>query len=322
MKALVTGAGGFVGANLVRALLADGHDVVAWVRPGGDDWRLEDLAADLEVVPIDLLDADAIATGVARARPDWVFHLAAHGAYSWQSDGERIMQTNLVATVRLLAACREHGFAAFVHAGSSSEYGGKDHAPNEREWVEPNSAYATMKAAATLHCRSVAQRDALHVVTLRLYSVFGPWEEPGRLMPTLVARGFAGELPPLVSPDTPRDFVSARDVVGAFLAAARRDDVPRGAVFNIGSGRQTALRDVVEVARATLGIATEPSWGTAEARAWDTAVWVSDPSSAREQLGWVARDDLATGFSLLADWLRDHPELWPRYGIDRSPALR
>jgi nucleoside-diphosphate-sugar epimerase len=315
VRALVTGAGGFVGANLAKSLAQAGHDVVAWVRPESPTWRLDHLGDAVEVVPVDLLDGEAIDAGVREARADWVFHLAAHGAYSWQRDAERIMQTNLVATVRLLAACQQHGFAAFVNAGSSSEYGFQDHAPSEDELPEPNSDYASMKAAATQHCRFVAQRDDVHVVTLRLYSIYGPWEEPGRLMPTLVARGLEGKLPPLVSPDTPRDFVSVRDADLAFMKAAERTDLERGAVFNIGSGRQTTLREVVDVARAQLGIGTEPEWGTEPQRSWDAAVWVSDPGKANAELGWRAEDDLPTGFGHLATWLRESPDLWARYEI-------
>ena len=315
MKALVTGAGGFVGANLAANLAGEGHEVVAWVRPGSPTWRLDHLQDTLRVEPLDLLDGDAIDAGVRSVQPDWVFHLAAHGAYSWQRDAELIMQTNLVSTVRLLAACQRHSFSAFVNAGSSSEYGFQDHAPQEGELPEPNSDYAVMKAAATLHCRFVAQRDDLHVVTLRLYSVYGPWEEPGRLMPTLVARGLEGRLPPLVSPDTPRDFVSVRDAERAFLLAAERTDVERGSVFNIGSGTQTTLREVVDVTRATMGVDVEPHWGTEPQRSWDAAVWVADPQRAHEQLGWSAKDDLPTGFAHLADWLREHPSLWDQYDI-------
>jgi nucleoside-diphosphate-sugar epimerase len=316
VKALVTGAGGFVGANLAAGLAGAGHDVVAWVRPESPTWRLDHLEDTLRIAPVDLLDVDAIDAGVKSVRPDWVFHLAAHGAYSWQRDAELIMQTNLVSTARLLAACQRHGFSAFVNAGSSSEYGFQDHAPSEDQMPEPNSDYAVMKAAATLHCRFVAQRDDAHVVTLRLYSVYGPWEEPGRLMPTLVARGLEGRLPPLVSPDTSRDFVSVRDAERAFLQAAERTDVDRGSVFNIGSGRQTTLREVVEVSRTQMGIAEEPQWGTEPQRSWDAAVWVADARKAREQLDWAAKDDLPTGFALLADWLREHPSHWSRYGID------
>jgi len=314
VKALVTGAGGFIGASLVRWLLVEGHDVVAIERPAGSTWRLEEVARDAEIVALDLLDGDGVTSFVRERRPEWVFHLAAHGAYSWQRDPERIMQTNLVSTVRLLAACEEEGFDAFVHAGSSSEYGFKDHAPGETERVEPNSDYAVMKAAATMHCRFVAQRDDRHVVTLRLYSVFGPWEEPGRLMPTLVARGLEGRLPPLVSPDTPRDFVSVRDVNRAFVEVAARGDLPRGAVYNIGSGREIKLREVVEIARAEMGLEVEPEWGTEPQRDWDAKVWVSDPSLAARELGWRVEDDVATGFRALADWLRGRPDLWKRFG--------
>jgi UDP-glucose 4-epimerase len=319
VRALVTGAGGFVGANLVRALLAAEHETVAWVRPGSDQWRVAELAGQAEIHEVDLLDEAEITAAVRSADPDWVFHLAAHGAYSWQRDLERIVQVNLVATVRLLARCAERGCAAFVHAGSSSEYGYKDHAPSEDELVEPNSDYATMKAAATLHCRSVAQREDLHVVTLRLYSVYGPWEEPGRLMPTLVARGLQGELPPLVAPDTPRDFVSIRDVVRAFLLAAERTDLDRGAVLNIGSGVQTTLRELVAVARERLGIRAEPHWGTEPPRSWDAAIWVADPRRAHEQLDWTAEDDLVTGFANLSNWLSQRRDIWSRYGISATP---
>jgi dolichol-phosphate mannosyltransferase len=318
MRALVTGAAGFVGANLVAALADAGHDVVAWIHPGGDAWRLDELVDHAEVDAVELLDGEAIEAGVARARPDWIFHLAAHGAYSWQRDPERIMQTNLVSTVRLLGACRERGFEAFIHAGSSSEYGFQDHAPAETELPEPNSDYAVMKAAATLHCRFVAQREDLHIVTLRLYSVFGPWEEPGRLMPTLVARGLEGKLPPLVSPDTPRDFISVRDADRAFLTAAERNDVERGSVFNICSGRQTTLREVVDVARRELDIAAEPVWGTEPQRDWDAAVWVGDPRRTEAELGWRTEDDLEAGFGALADWLRAHRSVWPRYEIQAA----
>src|SRR4029078_12933745 len=99
------------------------------------------------MLELDVTSPAALERVVEWARPDWVFHLAAHGAYSWQRDPERIMQTNLVATVRLLAACQTRGFAAFVHAGSSSEYGFQDHAPREDDLPAPNSDYATMKAA-------------------------------------------------------------------------------------------------------------------------------------------------------------------------------
>ena len=119
MKALVTGAGGFIGASLVRWLLDRGHDVVAIERPEGSTWRLAEVAGDAEIVAVDLRDGHRVAAVVHERRPEWIFHLAAHGAYSWQRDSERIMQTNLVSTVRLLAACEQAVFEASSTPNSS-----------------------------------------------------------------------------------------------------------------------------------------------------------------------------------------------------------
>lgn len=282
---------------------------MAGVRPGSDTWRLDGI--DVEIVAADMAEPAAPAALVERTRPDWIFHLAAHGAYSWQTDAGRIRAVNQSSTDALAGAAARANVAAFVHAGSSSEYGLKDHPPREDEAVEPNSAYAEAKAAATQRLRELAAETGLPAVTLRLYSVYGPWEEPRRLVPALVVHGLRGQLPPLVSPETARDFVHVDDVCDAFLRAA---DAPEpGAVYNVGSGVQTTVADIVEVARAVLGIAAEPEWGSMEARSWDTSVWVSDPSLIRGALGWTATTPLAEGLAGMADWLRSNPAVLERY---------
>src|SRR5262249_43082629 len=145
----------------------------------------------------------------------------AHGAYTWQTDRERILGVNFFGLRNLLEACRETGVEVLVNAGSSSEYGAKDHAPTEDEAPEPNSDYAVAKAAATMLAGHLGRSGPTRVVALRLYSAYGPWEEPARLVPRLVAFGLRGELPPLVSPELARDFVYVDDVTDAFVLAAR-----------------------------------------------------------------------------------------------------
>lgn len=315
-RALVTGAGGFVGANLVRRLLADGHQVVALVRPESAPWRLTGVEREIEVRQVDLLDQAAVVGAVSGVRPDWVFHLAAHGAYSWQTDSSLIAHTNALATVSLVEACRDTGCEAFVHAGSSSEYGVKDHAPHEQEWLEPASAYAVFKACATHFCAHVARAGQLNAVTLRLYSVYGSYEEPKRLIPQLIVRGLKGELPPLVEPDTARDFVYAEDVVRAMVMAAEHPGHAPGAVYNIGSASQTTIRELVGLARETLGIHAEPHWGSAPARTWDTDTWVAARGRAQRELGWEPEVRLADGLEHTVAWLRGTREVWREYGLE------
>ncbi len=314
-RALLTGGAGFVGAALVRRLLAEGHRVELLLRPGSDTWRLEDIWGSLAVREADLRDVQAVRGAVKAAAPDWIFHLAAHGAYSWQTDAQGILESNVLGTLHLVQACVEQGFEAFVHAGSSSEYGLKDHPPSEDEAPEPNSDYAVAKVAATLLCRQRATQDGLHLTTLRLYSVYGAWEDPRRLMPVLAAHGLRGELPALVNPETARDFVHVEDVCDAFLLAARTPVPDSSGIYNVGSGTQTTLHSLVEIARRVLGVSAEPQWGSHEPRPWDTGVWVANPAKIARELGWRAQRDLESGLVELANWLREHPALWERYEV-------
>ena len=192
--------------------------------------------------------------------PQWVLHLATYGAYSWQTDARRICATNLGVTIELADAAEQAGVKAFIHAGSSSEYGFKDHAPTEEERPDPNSTYAVTKAAATMYCRYRAHSAGLPAVTLRLYSVYGALEDERRLIPALLAHGLRGDLPPLVAPETARDFVYVEDVCDAFVRAAERSGDLSGGIYNVGSGRQVTVRELVECVRLILGVRAQPAW--------------------------------------------------------------
>ena len=310
-RAIVTGATGFVGANLARRLLRQGCEVHLLVRPAHTAWRIEDIRSDVYVHLVDLNDREALVRQVGRIRPDWIFHLAAYGAYAEQTDVQQMVQTNIVGTNHLVEACLKTGFEAFVNTGSSSEYGFKDRPPNEAEFIEPNSHYAWTKAAATHFCSYTARSSGLHLPTLRLYSVYGPFEEPTRLLPTLVLKGLQGKLPPLVNPDIARDFVYAEDVSEAYVLAASIAGQDPGAVYNVGTEVQTSLRDVVRLARQTLDIADEPQWGSMPNRRWDTSTWVADSGKIRAALGWQPHHTFAQGFCRTVDWFRENLSILP-----------
>jgi UDP-glucose 4-epimerase len=312
-RVILTGGAGFVGANLARRLLQDGHEVHLPVRAGGSRWRIEAILSDLHLHEVDLAEKEAVDRLVHGIRPDWVFHLAAHGAYPFQVDLRRMVETNIVGTVNLMEASLACGFEAFVHTGSSSEYGFKDHAPSETEALDPNSHYAVTKASATLYCRHTATARNVYVPTLRLYSAYGPYEEPSRLLPTVILRAKEGRLPPLGAPRVARDFVHVDDVVEAYCLAASRKAAEPGPVFNVGTGVQTTLREVVDVARSALGVAEEPQWATMPNRRWDSEVWLSDSRKIRAELGWRPRYTFSEGFRQFVRWFEERPDLLDFY---------
>ena len=309
---IVTGGTGFVGANLVRRLVTEGHLVHLLVRQRYNDWRVQDVLPHLQIHVIDLLDTEQLRAKAAALRPDWVFHLAAYGAYSWQDDLQAAIQTNFLGTVNLVEACRSVGFEAFINTGSSSEYGFKDHAPAETEWVDPNSYYAVTKASATQFCRYTANRYRLSIPTLRLYSVYGPYEDRDRLIPKVILHGLQGRLPPLADPEIARDFVYVRDVEEAYLLLASQPEGRPGAVYNLGTGLQTSLREVVALARQAFNLSIEPQWGTMQKRSWDTNIWKAN-NAAIVDTGWEPKFTFRQGFRETVEWFQAHPELLRYY---------
>lgn len=312
-RVVVTGGTGFVGANLVRRLVADGYQTHLLVRPEFSSWRIDPIRDQISIHEVRLSDAERVTSTLKTIAPAWLFHLAADGAYSWQTDENRMYETNVVGTKSLLAAALDSGVETFVNTGSSSEYGRQDHAPAETEQGEAETTYGRTKAIATATCFYAAHMYAIRLCTLRLYSAYGPFEDPRRLLPSLIVHGRRGVFPPLVDPQTARDFVHVDDVVSAYLSAVQHQGTAPGAIYNVGTGVQTTIGEVVDVARRVLNIPGEPQWGSMAPRIWDTDTWVSDPRKIRAELGWKPRYTFEAGFRQTAAWLDQHPELRDRY---------
>jgi nucleoside-diphosphate-sugar epimerase len=320
-RVLVTGSTGFIGANLTHHLVTEGYDVHLLVRPLDTRWRIKSILGSVTLHECTLQDDGLVERLVTSIDPEWIFHLATYGAYSSQRNIQNIVTTNYNGTVNLVEACLKTGFEVFVNAGTSSEYGYVDHAPRESELPEPNSSYAVTKAAATLYCQYAARANNRRLTTLRLYSVYGPWEDPTRLLPTLLVSGQRGELPPLVSPEIARDFVYVDDVVEAFMLTALTQSSELGSVFNVGTGVQTSLAKLVDVVREQLSIPAEPQWESMPARQWDTDVWVSDADRFRSATGWAPRHTLEEGLREFAEWIKSDRSIRDHYESCRTPPL-
>jgi nucleoside-diphosphate-sugar epimerase len=307
-RVFVTGASGFVGANLVRRLLGDGHEVHVLLRHE-NAWRLQDLASDLRVHVADVRDSQRLLQVIGTIRPEWVFHLAVYGAYSWQTDRSVMFDTNITGTGNLLEACLTSKCEVLINTGSSSEYGFKDHAPAESELPDPNSNYAATKASATLLCQSRVQDSGMRISTLRLYSVFGPYEEPRRLIPSLVVHGLKGQLPKLAAANVARDFIYTDDVTNAYISVAKKATTGSSAIYNVGTGKQTSLSDIVATACRLMSISATPEWDSMPNRQWDTSTWLANNRKIERELEWQPQVSLEDGLRKTIEWFHNHPQL-------------
>ncbi len=299
---LVLGASGFVGANLFRTLLATRKDVFG-TATHVPTWRLEGIAEEHIRVTDLLVDSnlDALLDDVC---PRTIFNCIAYGAYSFETDGALIYQTNFNMTAKLVARLAGRGIACYVHSGSSSEYGDHASGPGEEELPEPNSDYSVSKVACANLLRYYGTHKKFPCANLRLYSVFGPLEDSSRLLPTLIKNGLEGRYPEFVRPDISRDFVYVDDVTEAFVDTAlnlREQDY--GKSFNIGSGCKTTIADIAQAAKKVFEIQEEPVF-KAEARAWDVSDWYANPIRARERLGWQTRTRFEDGLLRMVAWYK------------------
>ncbi|WP_234734127.1 NAD-dependent epimerase/dehydratase family protein [Tellurirhabdus bombi] len=302
----VFGASGFIGANLFDQIFKVRKDCYALTHDATKAWRLKLLDVPAEnVIHCDITSLNSVRETFDHYKPKTIFNLAAYGAYSKQKNVNLTYDTNVTGTVNILETCTSE--TVYIHAGSSSEYGFNCTAPKETDRVEPNSHYAVSKVSGAYILEFYARVHNLNTLNLRLYSIYGGWEEPDRLIPRLVEETRKGSLPPLVSPDISRDFVYIDDCVEAFVQAALKvDKTIRGRSYNIATGQKTTMRELVDVAIEEFNIPQKPVWGSMGNRQWDLSDWYGDPTAAETDLGWKAHTSLPSGLRQTANWQIQH----------------
>src|ERR1700722_9269079 len=297
---LVLGASGFIGANLLRLVLQHRSDVFG-TSSNASAWRLEGLPTE-NVIPGDLLIEQSLASLLDTVRPRTVFNCLAYGAYSFQTDASLIYRTNVDLTARVVEELRIRGVQRYVHAGSSSEYGDDASGPDEDVPLHPNSHYSVSKAAASGLLHYEGKKQGFPGVNLRLYSIYGPYEDSSRLVPVAVLNGLKGQHSQFVDPAVSRDFLYVDDACEAFLdAALNLPEDCHGESFNIGSGVKTTIGDFARLCKNMFELQGEPTF-TMPNRGWDVADWYANPAKARDKLEWTPRVSLSEGMQRMAEW--------------------
>jgi len=262
VRALVTGAAGFVGSHTSEALLRLGHDVrgvdalTDYYDPDlkKANVRLLQDSAAFEFRQADLLDADlaGLLDGI-----DVVFHLAAQPGVrsSWQNGFGVYADANVLATQRLLEATRNAAVRRFVYASSSSVYGRAASYPTSEETpTRPFSPYGVTKLAAEHLCSLYADNWGLPTVSLRYFTVYGPRQRPDMAMNRFISAALEDRAIPVYGDgEQVRDFTFVSDVVAANLAAGLTPDVPPGTVLNVAGGGSITVNGLVELLGSIVG---------------------------------------------------------------------
>lgn len=304
---LIFGAGGFIGINLLKSLLLYRKDVYGASHDFVNSWRLiANKIPMANLINCDITEHGRVEDIIKEIKPKTIFNLAAYGAYSKQKEYNKIYATNFNSTTTIIEVLKKQGFSAYIHAGSSSEYGLNSAAPKEDGVLIPNTHYSVSKVSTYYLMKYYGKVEELPVVHLRLYSAFGPWEEPDRLMPILLSSALNGKLPHLVNPRISRDFIYIADICSAFILAAHKLQKKHyGEVYNVGTGRKTTIKELVEIVSKKLKLKVKPQYSSMPNRDWDMTEWYGNISLIKKELKWTPLVTLEEGLDKCMKWQKD-----------------
>lgn len=288
-RVVVTGAAGFLGAATARRLLARGHAVLAWIRPGSDPWRLNGISGPLELLHHDVRDVlepgarAALAAALGRFRPDAVIHAAWRGVRGASRD-EAAQLENVPVAVEVLRLGAEAGARRLVGLGSQAEYGPKPSVITEATPACPATYYGAAKLAACHLTLATARQLGVSAAWARVFSVYGPGQREGALIPDLGKALRAGRPYELGPGETRWDFLYEDDAGDAIADLALQPAAV--GLFNVASGSAVQIREVVHRVAQVVAPHASPRLGERAPSGNDLPRLEADVAKLRDATGW------------------------------------
>jgi UDP-glucose 4-epimerase len=310
MRSLVTGVAGFIGSHLAERLLEENHDVL------GVDCFTDYYAKSLKKANVkgllkkpgfsfreeNLLTANLPELLMDR---DYIFHQAAQAGVrsSWGAEFEIYTSLNVLATQRLLEACKGSNVRKFIYASSSSVYGDAEELPLREESVlKPVSPYGVTKLAAEQLCYSYWKNYQIPTISLRYFTVYGPRQRPDMAFHRFMRALLEGETIEMYGDGKQtRDFTFVSDIITGNLLAMQSALV--GGVYNLGGGSRVELNDVLEAIQQVAGKGTKVVYR--DVQRGDVKHTLADTSKAMGELAYRPQVDLRTGLQEQWEWLQE-----------------
>ena len=299
-KILITGAAGFIGANLTRKLIKTGNEINILIKETSNLWRINDVVSNCNVHKIDLKKVEDVRNVVKEVNPELVYHCAGHGIYPSQKNSAEIFSTNILGTFNLLDALNENNnLHRLVNLGSFFEY-----------LTNPTDPYTISKITQTKLAEHFFKEKKLPIITLRLFTPYGKFDSPGRLICDLMIALIRNKPLEIFSKYTKRDFIHIDDVITALEIASQQPDIT-GEIIDIGTGNEISVEEIVSMSNQLSDNELVINWNDTKQREVD--ILDENIFSGRQQtqkLNWSPSTLLEDGLQRTIEWYKQNISLY------------
>ncbi|MFN2492468.1 MAG: NAD-dependent epimerase/dehydratase family protein [Pyrinomonadaceae bacterium] len=308
----MTGTSGFIGSHLLRRLAGEDLQVAILLRPESDCWRIESLMDLQKITRItgDFRRPESIRDAVKSFAPSLVIHLAWSGVGNQFRNDLVQVDDNLSASLSLLRLARDAGCRAWVGLGSQAEYGPLNAQLDEQAETKPTTLYGVTKLCTQMLSSHLCEQFGMRFCWLRLFSAYGPMDDPRWMIPELILSLLDGKRPALTKGSQRWDYIYAGDVVDAIYSTAINTEA--SGVFNLGSGEAHTLRSIVEQIRDLVNPKLDLGFGAVPFRADQVMHLQANVERLREVVGWRPQTSLAEGLAKTVEWYREHRSQFKR----------
>jgi len=300
VKILITGAAGFIGANLTRKLIKTGNEINILIKETSNLWRINDIVSNCNVHKIDLKKVGDVRNVVKKINPELVYHCAGHGIYSSQKNNTEIFSTNILGTFNLLNALDENNnLHRLVNLGSFFEY-----------LTNPTDPYTISKITQTKLAEHFFKEKKLPIITLRLFTPYGKFDSPGRLICDLMIALIRNKPLEIFSKYTKRDFIHIDDVITALEIASQQPDIT-GEIIDIGTGNEISVEEIVSMSNQLSDNELVINWNDTKQREVD--ILPENIFLGRQQtqkLNWNPSTSLEDGLQRTIEWYKQNINLY------------
>jgi len=300
VKILITGAAGFIGANLTRKLIKTGNEINILIKETSNLWRINDIVSNCNVHKIDLKKVEDVRNVVKEINPELVYHCAGHGIYPSQKNTAEIFSTNILGTFNLLDALNENNnLHRLVNLGSFFEY-----------LTNPTDPYTISKITQTKLAEHFFKEKKLPIVTLRLFTPYGKFDSPGRLICDLMIALIKDKPLEIFSKYTKRDFIHIDDVITALEIASQQSDIS-GEIIDIGTGNEISVEEIVSMSTQLSDNELVINWNDTKQREVDILdenIFLGRQHT--QKLNWTPSTSLEDGLQRTIEWYKQNISLY------------